>query len=171
MGKVDQEQTVSHSQAGLYIDLDQPASCSGLIYQWNLCYYSPNPIFFGASLPIELQVWSFNEDLTEGIKVVGHAIDVSIPENPEKFQCISIEVSLDDFMEVEEGDFLGVWLHENALLPVLKKANDFRHLLASPPETFNGTPTVVRYPQAGEVYVIAEDIAIHLTANVTGKYT
>lgn len=170
-GRNDQEETTSFFGSGLFIDLDQPAPCSGLITQWDLCYYRPIVSFHGGSIPIELQVWRFDDTLSGGQKVVGYEADVDIPENPLRFQCISIEVPPEDRLNITEGDFLGVWMFHNATLPVVKYTFDFRHLLHAPPYTFAGVrvPTVVVYPTTSDdIYYSAEDLAIHLSASIAG---
>lgn len=168
LGRTDREETTSCPDAGLYIDMDQPASCSGQVTHWDLCYYSPNSVFYGSSLPIELQVWRFNDVLTEGVKVASYEPSINIPSFPERFQCISIGLNQDDYMDVTAGDFLGVWLYPNLFLPMVKRTLDFRHLLFAPPVTFNDVvPSVVRFPTASnEQYFSAEGVAMHLTANI-----
>ena len=168
LGKSDQVETNPCLDPGLYIDMDQPLSCSGQITSWDLCYYSPNIVFYGTSVPVELQVWRFDDALAQAEKVVGYRYNVSIPQLPPRFQCISIELNRDEYMNVMAGDLVGVWLYQNTFIPVVKHTKDFRHLLFSPPETFNGAvPTVVRIPTAiNEVYYSIQGFAIHLTANV-----
>ena len=117
---------------------------------------------------MELQVWRFNEALTQGEKVVGYVANVDIPQVPQRFQCINIELSQDEYMDVNAGDYLGVWMFPNNFLPVVKQTLDFRHLLYATPETFNGmVPSVVRFPTSPLEYIVsAEAIAIHLTADI-----
>ena len=102
--------------------------------------------------------------------MVEYEVNVSIPEVPNRFQCIEIEVPEMEMMEVNVGDYLGVWIFENATLPVVKYSYDFRHLLAAPTVTFRGVPSLVRFPSSeDEYYTALEGVAIHLTANITGK--
>lgn len=174
LGRTDREETAPCPDPGLYIDLDQPASCSGQITQWDLCYYSPSVVFFGGSLPIDLQVWRFDESLTVGTRVAFYEAYINIPLFPERFQCISIPLNQEEYVDVSAGDFLGVWMFPNAFLPVVKRTLDFRHLLFAPPITFNGAvPSFVRILNLpNEVYIFAGGVAIHLTATIaalTGK--
>ena len=121
LGRTDLEETTSNPTAGLYIDIDNPAVCSGQITAWNLCYYNPRPSIIQPSVStvqISLQIWRLNEP-QNGAQVGAHVETVTIPQAPESFQCITIELSPEDYMNVSVGDFIGVCTNIDAVLPVV----------------------------------------------------
>ena len=114
-------ETTANPNPGLYIDIENPAVCSGQITAWNLCYYNPR-VFIQASvstLQISLEVWRFDEQ-RNGVLVGRHMETVAIPVSPENFQCIKIKLSPDEYMDVSAGDVIGVPLmNRDAVLPVV----------------------------------------------------
>ena len=119
LGRTDLEETSTNPIPGLYIDTNNPAVCSGQITAWNLCYYNPrlfiqSPI---STLQISLQIWRFDEP-RNGVRVGAHVETVTIPQTPDTFQCITIELSPDEYMDVSAGDFMRVFLNRDNVLPV-----------------------------------------------------
>lgn len=119
------ENTPNPAPSGLYVDLENSASCSGQIVKWNLCYY--NPRHFNSMLDsyqIGLHVWRFDQQQQNGgLRLVGiNTVTVNIPQQLHDFQCVSIGVLEGDYINVTTGDVLGITLFSNDLLPVL--AND-----------------------------------------------
>ena len=121
MGRTDLVKTSPNPTPGLFIDTGNPALCSGQITAWNLCYYNPRPYIPRElnSLQISLQVWRFDELVQNGVRVGKRVETVAIPETPTSFQCITIELSPNDYMNVSAGDFMGVVLNRDAVLPVV----------------------------------------------------
>lgn len=120
LGRTDLVETIPNQRPGLIIDLENPASCSGQIVEWNLCYY--NPRNFNQMLDnyrIGLQVWRFDAQQQNGVRVGINTVTVNIPQQPSSFQCVSIGVLEADSINVTAGDVLGITLFNNELLPVI----------------------------------------------------
>ena len=117
LGRTDLVETSAYPNPSLF-DTDNPAVCSGQITAWNVCYYD-NPRSFTQlnTLQISLQIWRFDEPIRNGVRVDEHVETVTIPETPENFQCI--ELSPDEYMNISAGDFVGVLLVTDAVLPVI----------------------------------------------------
>ena len=118
--RTDLVETSAYPNPGLFIDTDNPAVCSGQITAWNVCYYN-NPRSFTQlnTLQISLQIWRFDEPIRNSVRVDEHVETVTIPETPENFQCITAELSPDEYMNVSTGDLVGVLLVMDAVLPVV----------------------------------------------------
>ena len=136
LGRTDLIETSANPNPGLYIDIGNPALCSGQITAWNLCYYNPRPSILPSvsTLQISLQIWRFDGP-QNGVRVGTHVETVTIPETPESFQCIKIELSPDEYMNVSAGDFIGVLMNRDAVLPVVGNIEDST-LLFSPANLF-----------------------------------
>ena len=115
------EQSGSNPTPGLFIDLDNPATCSGVITEWNICYYNPRGFTFEDHLQIALQIWRFEEQV--GTQLAKRVATVTVPEEPETFQCITIPLGQDEYMNITEGDVIGVLLTRDAVLPVVANFN------------------------------------------------
>jgi hypothetical protein len=123
-------ETSPNPTPGLFIDVDNPATCSGVIREWNICYYNPRNFNTRDNLQISLQVWRFEAGFRNGDagnRVARQVTTVNIPEDPENFQCITIPQ--DVFMNITEGDMIGVSLSLNAVLPVVANSQDGSRLL------------------------------------------
>lgn len=115
-------ETSKNPNPGLYIDLDNPAPCSGQITQWNLCYYDPTPLHSENTVVIGLQVWRFDQLRQNGNLMGENVEEVLIPPNPTSFKCLLIAVDRERMVNVSAGDFLGVTLRQNSVLPVVANA-------------------------------------------------
>ena len=171
LGRSDIEETSANPNPGIYIDISNPASCSGQITQWNLCYYNPRLFSnFGNNLQIDLQVWRFDSQVQRGTLVDIHVATMSIPQQPEDFQCTSIELSQDDYMDIRAGDFLGVRLTFNFVLPVVNnygQSNLPAPMIVFVPSTLLAVTEINRQNDPGVVLVTSN--GIHVTANI-GKF-
>ena len=140
LGRTDLEETTSNPTTGLYIDIDNPAVCSGQITAWNLCYYNPRPFIIQPSVStvqISLQIWKLDEQ-QNGVRVgtwCKRGNSITIPQAPENFQCITIELSPEDYMNVSVGarDFIGVCTNLDAVLPVVGNIEGIVHCCFHPP--------------------------------------
>jgi len=119
-GRTGLQPTSTNPRPGLLIDLETPAPCSGQIVKWNLCYYNYN---LQSSLPISLHVWRLDEEQKTGVRVAAFSTSVAIQLPASDFQCVSIPLSEAEYMNVTAGDFLGVRLTTDKLLPVVADAN------------------------------------------------
>ena len=122
LGRTDIVETEPIINAGVYIDISNPALCSGQITQWNLCYYNPREFANHTDiLDIGLQVWRPDNQVEARILMLvdDHEASVDIPQKPDNFQCTSIELDQDEYTNITAGDFLGVRLSFAAVLPVV----------------------------------------------------
>ena len=121
MGRRNLPQVSANPATGLFIDTQTPASCSGYIRAWDICYY--NPRHFNSEervrngLPITLQTWRFTEP-QNGVRISSYATIVPNPQNS-AFQCSTITLPPDQYTRVEVGDVIGVSLTNGAVLPVV----------------------------------------------------
>ena len=145
--------TVGFLNPGLIIDIDNPAVCSGQITAWNVCYYNPRLFTLLNTLPISLQIWRFNTP-TQGVRVSAIARTLTIPTSPLSFQCITIQLSPNDYMDVIAGDVIGVVRTVNEVLPVVGNSNGVRLLFSQSAPASVNTLTVLN------------DRALHVTAEI-----
>jgi len=64
-------------------------------------------------------VWRINEERDSAFQVGRYLATLDIPRNPSTFQCEDLEMSKDDYINVTEGDFVGVTQFEDGVLPVV----------------------------------------------------
>ena len=147
---------------GLYIDRLHPASCSGQITQWNFCYFNPQNFHDRDRVQIHLQVWRFNSP-QRGVQVADHVVTINIPEEPEEFQCETITLDQDSYMNITEGDYLGVQLLFNRVLPVVGDSQEQMDTLVFRPLSFD-LPTIVDVQEPGTV--ILSSNVLHVNATI-----
>ena len=172
LGRTDLEETSANPTPGLFIDLDNPATCSGQVLQWRLCYYNPSNFHSERDLIIGLQVWRFDQPQRRG-SLVGEnvlPITIPIPEELENFQCITLDPSEDvPPLNVTEGDLLGVTLRQDLVLPVIANGpnqSPAPRMLFMQPSVF----TVMEVDRDSvEASAIQVSNVLHLTAEIGKK--
>ncbi len=166
LGRSDIVQTTPNPNPGLYIDISNPALCSGYIRRWNICYYSPRVVNFLSNLQIGLQVWRFDQARQNGVLIANYPVTITVPEPPPEFRCVRVEVNQEQFINVTAGDFLGVVLFQNAVLPVV---NNYQQPGPAPtiiftPNTLFAITEIRRQGTPGVVDIINN--GIHVTADI-----
>ena len=149
--------TIGFLEPGLYIHIDNPAACSGQITAWNVSYYNPRPFTHLNNLPISLQIWRFNTPM-QGVRVGAIARTVTIPTSPLSFQCITIQLSPNDYMDVIAGDVIGVVTTRDAVLPVVGNSNGVRLL-------FSQSAAANVHVNTGNLTPL-NNMALHVTAEI-----
>ena len=153
-------ETSTNPNPGLYINIDNRAVCSGQITAWNLCYYNPRPFTHLNNLPISLQIWRFDTGIQNGVRVGVYVETVTIPASPVNYQCITIELNPEDYMDVSAGDFIGVFTNRDGVLPVVGNFGALTGLLFVRSEV----TTVNR--RSSEVSLLSTN-ALHVTAEIS----
>ena len=101
------EETSNNTIPGVYLDTSNPAECGGQLTDWRICYYR---LPFGLrTYQVELQVWGVNSDGSYTLKgtsteTVSRFFDLS------SFNCRSFVLTENEYIQVERGDVLGVYL-------------------------------------------------------------
>ena len=164
VGRSDQGPISPKPSPGLYIDRLHPASCSGQITQWNFCYFNPRNFHDRDRVQIHFQVWRFNSP-QRGVQVADHVVTINIPEEPEEFQCETITLDQDSYMNITEGDYLGVQLLFNRVLPVVGSSRGRTDTVFSPFDSI--IPTEVNVKEVGTV--ILSNNVLHVNATIGKK--
>lgn len=153
---------------GLFIDLQTPASCDGVITAWNVCYF--NPTHFNSretlqnGLPISLQTWRF-EAPENGVQTNSYMATVPIPEVPQDFQCDRISVPPSEHMNVAAGDVIGVSVISGAILPVV--GNFLLDVPVTPRLTFFHQSDLTQVMRSGDT--LLTDNVLHVTAEIVDR--
>ena len=152
----------SNPTAGLFIDSRNPSPCSGQIISWRVCYY--NPCFQIAaevnSLQIVLQTWRLRNG--GGTRIGRNTFTINIPQQPDDFQCMNITVDPSDYITVSQGHYLGVYLTQSRVLPVVGNTVDGSSLWFIQASGF--VPSTFRFGMPGLVQL--SNNAIHVTATI-----
>ena len=155
--------------AGLFIDMQTPAPCSGLVMQWNICHFNPRVFNIaerlqGGGFEVGLQIWSFDGD--NGELVDQYVATVDVPEMPGDFQCVTIPLPPSRYMSVVAGDVMGVAANFDApLLPFVGNSNSLNESqLLQFRVVFEGVRNVTRTGAT----VLTNNV-LHVTAEVTGE--
>ena len=152
--------------------MQTPAPCSGLVTEWNVCYF--NPRYFNDEdtlrdgLKIGLQVWRFsspdNADLVDQ-----YVATIDIPPVTEFFQCAIVPLPPRDYMSMEGGDVMGAEVAFGAVLPVV---GNFLSQTSDNQER----PELLSYMDGGvggevsrgQAKPLANNV-LHVTAEITGE--
>jgi len=113
-------ETSPNPTPGLYIDLESSSPCSGFITAWNLCYYNPeNFVPSSDTLPILLQVWR-NSRGRRYSRIAVHMANVVIASS----LSVTLPMRDGEFINILEGDLLGVTMFSDNVLPVVANSAD-----------------------------------------------
>ncbi len=105
--------TVSSSLVGrLFLDIGNPAPCTGTITAWHFCYYEPGRIRDSQDFTALLQVWRPIESSSDYRRVSQTSQTVSVLNTgrSENFECGDMLLQESDFIPIEENDILGVYI-------------------------------------------------------------
>ena len=107
LGREDLLQQISlNSETGLYIDTQNPVSCSGTLTRWNYCYYIPRGTT--GSVGINLEIWRLSTGGT--LSLVGWhqtRVNISTPSQQIRFRCDSDTLEPEEDLSVMQGDLIG----------------------------------------------------------------
>ena len=129
------EETSDNTIPGLYLDTSRPAACGGQLTEWRLCYYRISAF---RQYQVELQVWRVNSDglyaligtSTQTVNTFGFL------DSP--FSCRDFMLTENQYILVEQGDLLGVYLQDNSALTVIGSGTDqdiLQHAVPMPAST------------------------------------
>ena len=157
------EETSSNTVPGIYLDTNNPAVCGGQLTDWRLCYYRlPSG---QRTYRVELQVWSVNSDGTYTLKGVSSET-VSRSSDRSSFNCRSFALAENEYIQVEGGYLLGVYLSErsqdNTALTVIGSGTEQDVLKHALPMPASGTAASLQLTEISGV-------RMHISANI-GKY-
>lgn len=157
-GNVDVESTPS-SSSGLYIDPDNLAPCMGQLTAWNYCYYEP-PSGRRIDFTFQLHVWRQDSSANVYRKVGQSDVSFRIRRPKGNFQCDTLSLPESDYIDIERGDVLGVFLGTPTL-----------SLVATTAETSSQgilfTSVGVQDVAAGSDLEMADGRRIHLSADIS----
>ena len=92
---------------GLYIDINNPAPCSGQLTEWHYCYYEPSTRR-ASTYTVQLGVWRLNSQSNLYTKMGEFEITQRVERRSNNFRCASIQLQSDQYIDIAMGDYLGV---------------------------------------------------------------
>lgn len=108
IGNQVKTETTNGNNPGLYLDIDHPAACSGRIIAWNFCHYAPW-LFSSTTYSALFQVWRETSSRNY-TKVFEVSRDVDIPRRQVQFLCQNVILQESNYINVDEGDVLGLYM-------------------------------------------------------------
>ena len=160
LGRTDLTPKLPNANPGLFIDRDSPAPCSGQIINWKICHYNSRKINRRNTLQIFLQTW--RNTISIASRISSYSATIDIPLQPNDFQCVNITVDPADYVDVQQGDFVGVYTFFDAVLPVVGITNDSSRVWFVP--TGMTIPTDIQPGTPGITSLTNQ--AIHVTATI-----
>ena len=110
--------------SGLYLNLESPAQCNGLITTWHYCYYPPSA---AGSRSFTVGVW---RQAAQQYTLVGSSRTITVMAETSLASVICGTETLmeeSDYMSINENDFIGVIIPPSSPLPVVASgASDYR---------------------------------------------
>ena len=160
LGRPNLPQTSPNPTPGLFIDRENPSICSGQITDWRICYYNPRNFNSRDTIRILLQTWRISDN--RGSRISSYPTTLRIPQQPAIFQCVNISVDPTDYIDVEQGDFIAVYLFQDEVLPVIANRNDLSRVCFFP--AGNNVPNAIEPSLPGLVSLSNQ--AIHISATI-----
>jgi hypothetical protein len=118
------EQTTPSSNPGYYIDPGNQVPCTGQLTAWNYCFYEPAS-GQRTTYNFRLQVRRLS---TSVYRLVGEEV-VSLRRRPRgRFRCFTISLDEGEYIDVQRGDVLGVFL-DTPLLSLVAASESSAHRL------------------------------------------
>ena len=103
----------------IYLDISEPVNCTGYITRWHYCHR----IFGFREAPAGLWpcVWRRSNGSDEEFEVVGCNQITVVSGEGENYRCRSHDPTSDpdEVIFVEEGDYIGFYIPDHSLFPVL----------------------------------------------------
>ena len=166
LGSPDLQQSSVNPTPGLFIQQEGRAPCSGEITQWAICYYNPETFTTRKTFQILLELWR-NEEIRFFHHVGSNSVTITVPNQPEAFQCVNVTIDQEDRISVLQNDSVGVYLASTSNLPVVTSNSGssdsrvyFVQVSAIPPSSVaifgDGAPMATQLPSH----------AIHVTATI-----
>ena len=128
-----------------FLNREFPAECDGEITAWNYCYYRDNNYFDdGETYTATVAVWRFNNVTGRYDVVEGSTSMLTEVYRPRRFEtdfyCRLASLTPDNYVEVMQGDIIGVSLPTTNSIPMLGHTNPDNYALgrftASTPSSF-----------------------------------
>ncbi len=113
------QQSSVNPTPGLFIQQEGRAPCSGEITQWTVCYYNPETITTRKTFQILLEAWRNVEGVRLFNNVGTNVVEITVPDQPQDFQCVNVTIDKEDRISVLQDDFVGVYLSASSNLPVV----------------------------------------------------
>ena len=111
--------------SGLYLNLESPAQCNGLITTWHYCYYPPS---VAGNRSFTVRVWRLNQ-AAQQYNLVGSSRTITVMAETSLASVICGTETLmeeSDYMSINENDFIGVIIPPSSPLPVVASgASDY----------------------------------------------
>ena len=103
--------------SGLYLNLESPAQCNGLITTWHYCYYPPS---VAGNRSFTVGVWRLNQ-AAQQYNLIGSSrtITVMAETNFASVICGTETLVESDYMSINENDIIGVSIPPSDPLPVV----------------------------------------------------
>ena len=103
--------------SGLYLNLESPAQCNGLITTWHYCYY---PTDVAGSRSFTVGVWRLNQAAQQyNLVGINRTISVMAETSLASVICGREMLVESDYMSINENDFIGVSIPPSDTLPVV----------------------------------------------------
>ncbi len=97
---------------GQYIDWTHPLECSGNLTTWNFCYYREDITQDGV-YRVYFRIWRpENESMPTLTRIYNRETLIQINQDDvaSPFMCDTIALAMDEYIEVQERDVLGVYI-------------------------------------------------------------
>jgi hypothetical protein len=156
----------------IFLNTDYPATCSGTLERWRLCFYLPDTHEDGDRYRLTLAVYrpmgSGNSTQYERVESSLLTITARIfPTQSSDFSCRDIDLDTDEQFNIETGDIVGVCVFnptQDAREPmdIVSEANGYSLMQnsVSLPCRYNTIPSVISSSQLSRV----ESRLLHLSA-------
>lgn len=103
------EPTEAFITNGQYVNLNDPASCSGNLTAWHFCYYRSSIDTTAPTYSVYLRVWRNRQGNTYNL-VSTAEVRGNPNQNAGDLVCVDATLTEDQYIPVQQGDVIAVYL-------------------------------------------------------------
>ena len=158
----------------IYLNTAYPATCSGTVERWRLCFYRPAAHEDGDKYRLTLAVYRRNNTQYEIVESSLRTITSTFPLQSSDFSCQYINLNTADQFNIETGDIIGACIFEPVLprierMDIVSEANGHSLMQINDNNIRCGWKSIPLTISNSQLATAGSRL-LHLSATITSKF-
>ena len=160
------------STPSIYLNTAHPATCSGTVERWRLCFYRPATHEDGDRYRLTMAVYRINNTQYERVESSLRTITRDFPAQSSNFSCQYIDLNTADQFNIETGDIVGACIFvptqaSRERMDIVSEANGYSLMHNMVRCGYRSTPPMISSSQLS----VVDSKLMHLSAIIAGTFT